>query len=115
MTATLASFITNTQVAAAATDIVTTAAGESKFIGQLTFTNTSASAVLVTVYKILTSATETAGSGGNWIAKRTVQPGKVWNVIADIGNVVLAESETLSAIAGTAAVVNVNCAGVIEA
>lgn len=114
MATTLASFDTATQIGTGATDIVNTSASEVKFVGQLTFTNTSASAVEVTVYKLPTASTETSGSGGNWIAKRTVQPGKVWNVIGDVGNIVLANSQTLSATAGTGSVVNSHCAGVIE-
>lgn len=110
----LQNFLTATQIGTSATDITTTAAGQVKFIGQLTFTNTSASPVLVTVYKVLTSATETSGSGGNWLVQRSVPPGKPWNVIQDVGNIVLAELQTLSATAATGSVVNGECGGVLE-
>lgn len=112
--ATLNSFATDITIGTGATDVVSTNSAEVKFIGQLTFTNTSASSVLVTVYKLATASTETAGSGGNWIAQRTIQPQKVWNVIGDVGNLTLSASETLSATAATGSVVKAHCAGVVE-
>jgi len=114
MPTSLNNFATATQIGVTATDLEATNASESKFVGQLTFTNTSAGAVEVIVYKLLTSATETAGSGGNWLIKKSVQPGAVWNAIADVGNIVLGNSQTLSAIAGTTAVINAECAGTVE-
>lgn len=114
MPTSLNNFITATQVGDTATDIESTNSLESKFVGQLTFTNTSATAVEVTVYKLPSSSTETAGSGGNWLIKKSVQPSSVWNVISDIGNIVLGNSQTLSAIAGTAAVINAECSGTVE-
>lgn len=114
MATTLTNFSTAVQVGTGATDLAVSVAGEKRYIGQLTFTNTSASAIEVIVYKLLTSATETAGSGGNWIAKRTIQPGQVWNALAMVGNLVLEGAQTLSATAGTAAVVNAECSGTVE-
>lgn len=110
----LANFSTALQIGTSATEIEATSASETKFVGQLTFTNTSASAVLVTVYKVAAAATETSGSGGNWLIAKTVQPGKVWNVLQTVGNIVLNPSQRLSATAGTAAVINGECGGVIE-
>ena len=114
MATTLNNFSTAVQVGAAATDISVSVAGEKRYVGQLTFTNTSAAAVEVTVYKLATSATETSGSGGNWLTKRTIQPSKVWNVLVDVGNLVLDGAQTLSAVAGTGAVINAECSGTVE-
>ena len=114
MPTSLNNFITATQIADSATDIEATNASESKFVGQLTFTNTSVNAVEVTVYKLPSGSTETSGSGGNWLIKKSVQPGSVWNVISDTGNIVLGNSQTLSAIAGTTAVINAECSGTVE-
>ena len=112
--ATLSEYATDLTIGTGATAIVDTTSAETKFVGQLTFTNTSTSSVLVTVYKLDTSATETAGSGGNWIIKKTVQPEKVWNAISAIGNITLDNLQTLSATAATGSVVKCHCAGVIE-
>jgi len=112
--ATLSKFATDLTIGTSATAIADTSTAEVKFVGQLSFTNTSANAVLVTVYKLATSATETAGSGGNWIAQKSVQPQKTWNVVPEIGNVTLGNSETLSATAATGSVVKAHCAGVVE-
>lgn len=102
------------QIGTSATDLATTGSGEKKFIGQLSFTNTSASAVEVHVHKLDTATSETTGSGGNWLAKRTIQPAKTWNVIAEVGNIVMDNSQTLSAQAGTASVINGEVGSVTE-
>ena len=114
MATTLNNFSTAVQIGAIATDIAVSVNGEKKYIGQFTFTNTSVAAVEVTIYKIDTSEVETAGSGGNWLTKRTIQPGKVWNVLSGVGNIVLDGAQTLSAIAGTTAVINAECSGTVE-
>lgn len=110
---TLTNFYTS-QIGTSATDLTTTSETEKKYIGQLTMTNTSASAVLVYVYKILTASTETAGSGGNWLVRRTVQPGQTWNVIKETGPIVMGNSQTLSATAATGSVIWAECGGTVE-
>ena len=114
MTTTLNNFSTAVQLTAIAPDVAVSVSGEKKYIGQFTLTNTSAASVEVTVYKIDTSETETSGSGGNWLTKRTIQPSKVWNVLVDVGNLVLDGAQTLSAVAGTGAVINAECSGTVE-
>lgn len=113
MANTLNSFFTG-QVGTSATDLTNTSSAEKKFIGQLSFVNTSAAAVLVYVHKLDTTGTETTGSGGNWLVRRSIQPGKIWNVIDEVGTIVLKESQTLSAQAATGSVINAECGGVIE-
>jgi hypothetical protein len=110
----LSNFATAQQIGTGATVIELSTSAENKFVGQLTFTNTSASAVVVTVYKILTSGTETSGSGGNWLIQRTVQPNRTWNTLYDVGNIVIGPSQTLSATAGTGSVINAECSGTVE-
>lgn len=102
------------QVGTSATDLTNTNSSEKKFIGQLSIVNTSASAVLVYIHKLDTATTETTGSGGNWLTRRSVQPGKSWNVVAEVGTIVLGNSQTLSAQADTVSVINAECGGVTE-
>lgn len=113
MTATLTNFYSG-QISATATDLAVAESTQTIFIGQLSFTNTSSSAVVVYVNKLATSGTESIISGGNWIAKKTIQPGKVWNAINELGALVLASNQTLSAQAGTTSVINCECAGALE-
>ncbi len=114
MATNLKNYSTTKQVAVAATSIVSTLDGEKAFVGQLSFTNTSALAVEVIVYKLANADTPTAGSGGNWLAKRAIQPGATWSPIVDIGNLVLGNLQTLWATAGTAAVINAESSGTVE-
>jgi len=114
MATTLSNFSTALQIGAVATSVVTSVNGEKKYIGQLTLTNTAVTAVEVHLYKIDDSETETSGSGGNWLIKRTVQPSKTWNVMGDIGNLVLAGAQKLTVVAGTADVINAECSGTVE-
>jgi len=114
MATTLSNFSTALQIGTGATDIAVSAAGEKRYVGQLTFTNTAVTAIEVHLYKLATTATETPGSGGNWLIKRTIQPSKTWNVMGDVGNLVLSNEQTLSATAGTGAVINAECSGTVE-
>ena len=113
MANTLDSFYTG-QVGTSATDLAVTNTGEKKFIGQLSIVNTSASAVLVYIHKLASATAETTGSGGNWLTRRSVQPGRTWNVIAEVGTIVLDNSQTLSAQADTGSVINAEVGGVVE-
>jgi len=114
MATNLKNFETTAQVDTTATDIHDTLVGETAFVGQLSFTNTSALAVEVIVYKLPNADTETPGSGGNWLAKRTIQPGKTWSPLSELGNLVMSEEQTLSATAGTTAVINAESSGTVE-
>ena len=108
----LSNFTSETQVGTATT-LVSTTASETKFIGKLVFTNTSVSAVTLTVWRILTATTGTTGSGGNWSSSRTIQPGKEW--VADtLQGQVLGPNMSLKATASTVSVINANCSGTVE-
>ena len=109
----LANFTSETQVGTSSTSLVATSSSEVKFIGKATFTNTSASAIEVTVWRLLTATTPTTGSGGNWLDKRTVQPGKVWEC-DKLESQVLGNSMSVFATAGTGSVVNADLSGVVE-
>ncbi len=114
MATTLKNYTTTTHVATTDTSIVSTLEGEKGFVGQLSFTNTSALAVEVIIYKLANADTPTSGSGGNWLAKRTIQPGKTWSPLTDLGNLVLSGLQTLWATAGTDAVINAESSGTVE-
>ncbi|GAG14205.1 unnamed protein product [marine sediment metagenome] len=117
MTAALDDFTSETQLGtdkdAAASILVSTTSTEKKFIGDVEYTNTSVSAIEVTVWRLLTATTATTGSGGNWLAKKTIQPGKVWSC-PELRNSTLGISMSVRAIAGTGSVVNANLGGVTE-
>jgi hypothetical protein len=113
MTATLANFTSETQLGTSDSQLVATTSTEKKFIGKATFTNTSAAAVEVTVWRIATTTTATTGSGGNWLDKRTIQPGKVWECDKLMGHV-LGNSMQIRAVAGAASVINADLSGVTE-
>ena len=113
MSTTLANFTSETQLGTSDSQLVATTGSEKKFIGKATFTNTSASAVEITVWRLLTATTATTGSGGNWLDKRTIQPGKVWECDKLEGHV-LGNSMKVSALAGTASVINADISGVTE-
>lgn len=109
----LANFTSETQVGTGATNLTTTGASEIKFIGKVTFTNTSAAAVEVVVYRILTATVIDATSGGNWLDKKTIQPGKVWEC-DKLESHVLGNLMSVKATAGTASVINADVSGVVE-
>jgi len=113
MASSLTNFTSETQLAVTATSLTTTLSTEKKFIGKVTFTNTSASNVEVTVWRLLTATTATTGSGGNWLAKKTILPGKVW-VCTELMSHTLGNSMEISALAGTADVINADLSGVTE-
>jgi hypothetical protein len=113
MTAVLSNFTSEIQVGTGSTSLVSTTADETKFLGAVTFTNTSSSAVLVTVYRILTATPISSGSGGNWIDRRSIQPGKVWKV-DKLESQVLSANMSIFATAATANVINADLSGVTE-
>ena len=111
--ATLENFKSESQLTAAAATVINTNSSETKFIGKATFTNTSASAIEVTVWRLATATTATTGSGGNWLDKRTIQAGKVWECDRLLGHL-LGNSMQVRAVAGTADVINADLSGVTE-
>ena len=113
MTTTLNNFTSETQLTTGEVAMVSTTSSEVKYIGKATFTNTSASAVEVTVWRILIATTGTTGSGGNWLDIKTIQPGKVW-VCDKIMSHVLGNVMQISALADTGSVINVNISGTTE-
>lgn len=108
----LSSFASELQVGTS-TELVSTSASETKFIGKLVLTNTSSAAVEVTIWRILTATTPTTGSGGNWSSKKTIQPGKEWEV-STVMQQVLNPLMSIIASASTVGVVNANASGTIE-
>jgi hypothetical protein len=108
----LSNFTSETQIGTTTT-LVSTTSTEKKFIGKAVLTNTSTSAVEVTIWRLLTSTTPTSGSGGNWLDKRTIQPGKIW-IVDSLTGQALGNSMSVKATAGTASVVNANLSGAVE-
>lgn len=113
MSTTLKSFAAATQLTTSEQTLASTGSTEKAFIGKVTFTNTSAAAVEVTVWILAAATTGTTGSGGNWKAKRTLQPNEEWDAIKTAGHV-LGNSMKVSALAGTGAVINSYISGTVE-
>ena len=110
--ATLDSFY-NDQLDGSITELTTTSITEKKFLGKATFTNTSAVKVVLTVWRLPTAITAIAGSGGNWLDVKTIQPGKVWEC-DKLESHVLGNSMKVSVQADTASVINADLSGVTE-
>lgn len=113
MATTLTDFTSETQLTASEATLVSTNDSERKFIGMFTLTNTSSSNVEVTVWRLSTSTSGTTGSGGNWIWKKTVPANSTITVDKLIGHV-LGFSQKISALAGTASVINADMSGTTE-
>ena len=113
MTLSLADFTNETQLLTTVTTLVSASSSEVKQIAVCVFTNTSALAVEVVVYRILTASTIDSASGGNWIDKKTIQPGKAW-ACDKIEGQSLGNNMSAFATAGTAGVVNANLSGIVE-
>lgn len=113
MASTLNNFSSEKQLSTTADALASAGSTEKIFIGKTTFTNTSASAVEVTVWRIATATTPTTGSGGNWLDKKTVQPGKVWEC-DKLESHVLGNSMSIYASATADNVVNADVSGVTE-
>ncbi len=113
MASTLTNFTSELQLTTSPITLTNTTSSEVKFIGKATLTNTSAVKVEVTVWRIATTSTPTATSGGNWLDKKTIQPGKVWEV-DKLESHTLGQSMTIFAEADTASVINADLSGVTE-
>lgn len=110
---TLQSFVSETQLTTEATNIVTSNTSERKFIGMVTVTNTSASNVEVTLWRILTASTATTGSGGNWTVRETVPAGR--SIIIDkLRGQVLNPSMSIKGLSDTASVINIDISGTVQ-
>lgn len=113
MTTTLTNFTSETQLTTSAANLVSTTSSEKKFIGKATFTNTSTSNVEVTIWRLLTASSETTGSGGNWLVRKTIPAGTTWECYEIMGHS-LGNSMSISALADTASVINADISGTTE-
>jgi len=113
MTATLNSFVSETQLTTSEVALVSTSSSEKKFIGMATVTNTSILNVEVTLWRILEATTGTAGSGGNWTWKKTIPANTTVRIDKIMGHV-LDNSMKISALADVASVVNIDISGTTE-
>jgi len=113
MTTTLANFTSETQLTASEVTMVSTTSSEQKFIGMATVTNTSVLNVEVTVWRLLTATTGTTVSGGNFIWKKTIPANSTVRIDKIMGHV-LGNSMKISALAGTASVINIDISGTTE-
>ena len=113
MTTTLNNFVSETQLIAAETTLVSTLTSEKKFIGMMTVTNTSSVNVEVTLWRILTATTGTTTSGGNWTWKKVIPAGTTVIVDKLMGQV-LGSLMKISGLASTASVINVDISGTTE-
>lgn len=113
MASTLNNFSSEKQLTSSADSLASSTESEKIFIGKVTFTNTSSSSVEVTVWRIATSTTPASGSGGNWLDKKSVQAGKVWEC-DKLESHVLGNSMSIYASADTDNVINADVSGVTE-
>lgn len=113
MASTLNNFSSEKQLTLTADALASAGSSEKVFIGKATFTNTSSNPVEVTVWRIATATTPTTGSGGNWLDKKTVQPGKVWES-DKLESHVLGSNMSVFALADTTGVINADLSGVTE-
>lgn len=113
MATSLNNFVSDTQLGTSAGDLEVSSSSEKKFIGAASVTNTSTSNVEVTIWLLPTSVAEVTGSGGNWIFRKTIPAGRTERIEPLYGQVI-DNSMTLSGLAGTASVINVNVSGTTE-
>lgn len=113
MTTQLKNHKSETQLTASETTLVSTTGSETKFIGKVTATNTSASDVVVTFWRLSTATTGTEGSGGNWIWSKTILAGETVTIDKLQGHV-LGNTMKISGKAATASVINVDISGTTE-
>jgi len=114
MATTLSSFKRETQLTATAETMVSTNTSETKFLGNLTVSNTSLTTNVEVVLWILNSTTTaTSGSGGNQFLTRTIAANTTRKITEVIGHN-LGPSMKLAASADTASVVNINISGTTE-
>ena len=113
MTTSLTNFKSEIQLGTSAATLISTAGSEKKFLGNVTVTNTSASNVEVTFWRLGSSTTETDNSGGNWILKETIPAGRTVRINQLLGHV-LGNSMKISGLADTAGVINFDGSGTTE-
>ncbi len=113
MTTTLNSFVSETQLGATEQTLISTGTSEKKFIGMASATNTSASAVELTLWRIDSTGTGTTGSGGNWFEVKTIPARSVVRLDKLLGQV-LDYSMKLSGLASVGGVVNIDISGTTE-
>ena len=115
MTTTLNNFTSETQLTAVEAIMISTSVTttEKKFIGMATVTNTSASSVEVTIWRLDVATVGTTGSGGNWLLKKTIPANSTERIDKIMGHA-LGPSMKISALASTASVVNFDASGTTE-
>ena len=113
MTTTLNNFTSETQLMTSETTLVSTNESEKKFIGAATVTNTSASNVAITFWRIGVAVTGTTGSGGNWFVNKTIPANQTERLDKLLGQV-LGNSMKVTALASVTGVVNVDIGGTTE-
>jgi len=113
MTTTLNSFVSETQLGATEQTLISTGTSEKKFVGMASATNTSASAVELTLWRIDSTGTGTTGSGGNWFEVKTI-PAKGTIRLDKLLGQVLDYSMKLSGLASVGGVVNIDISGTTE-
>ena len=115
MATTLTSFTSETQLTTSEVTMVSTtsSASQKNLIGMATVTNTSDTAVEVTLWRLSTSTVGTTGSGGNWLWKKTIYPNSTERIDKIITHV-LDNSMKISALADTAGVINIDISGTSE-
>lgn len=98
------------QLTTAAVAYVTGAASVQTIIKRVVFTNTTATAVPLTVYRVPSGGT--AGATNEIISGRSV-PANGTDLAPELANLVLNAGETIQAMAGAAAAVNVFASGFV--
>ncbi|MCC2615932.1 hypothetical protein LJ739_06735 [Aestuariibacter halophilus] len=108
MTTQLKSLAIDTALAAVAAPILEPEEGTAVFIGSAVFTNTGSAAETVTIWRL---GNGTASSATNYLAKKTILPGKSWLARELIG-VVIEGGQTVEG-SDTAGNVQVNISGTL--
>lgn len=96
------------QAAAAETTQYTTPAGTRTILDKFTGTNTTAAAATLTVKLIASGGV--AGAGNTIVSAKTIQPGETYTFPEVVGHV-LAASDFISTLAGTAAAITIRASG----
>lgn len=96
------------QAAAAETTQYTAPAGTRTIIDKFTGTNTTAAAATLTVKLIASGGV--AGAGNTIVSAKTIQPGETYTFPELVGHV-LAASDFISTLAGTAAAITIRASG----
>lgn len=96
------------QAAAAETTQYTAPAGTRTILDKFTGTNTTAAAATLTVKLIASGGV--AGAGNTIVSAKTIQPGETYTFPELVGHV-LAASDFISTLAGTAAAITIRASG----